>query len=85
MNEQTLKLLADPENFVREIAAEVVRAQAAEQAGAVRVKRAAELLDLSEWRVRRLISEGRLEAVHPTPKTIRIPLAAIRSFLERES
>ncbi|PYS94446.1 MAG: hypothetical protein DMF64_00830 [Acidobacteria bacterium] len=85
MNEQTLKLLEDPENFIRQIAAEVVRAQSAETIGAVKVKRAAELLEMTEHRVRRLIAEGRLEVVHPTPKTIRIPLASIRQFLESES
>lgn len=53
--------------------------------GAVKVKTAAKLLDMTEWRVRRLINEGRLGVVHPTPKTIRIPLSSISRFLEGES
>jgi hypothetical protein len=73
------------EQFVREIAAEDVRAQSAEVVGAVKVKRAAELLDMTEWRVRKLIAAGRLEVVHPMPNTIRIPLSTIRQFLEGES
>jgi hypothetical protein len=85
MNEQTLQLLEDPENFVRQIAAEVVRAQAAAEVGAVKVATAAKLLDMTEWRVRQLIRDGRLEVVHPTPKTIRIPLSSIRLFLEGQS
>jgi hypothetical protein len=86
MNEQqVVKLLQDPESFVRQIAVEVVRAQSAETIGAVKVKRAAELLDMTEWRVRKLIAAGRLEVVHPTPNTIRIPLSSIRQFLEGES
>jgi hypothetical protein len=85
MNERTLQLLEDPENFVRQIAAEVVRAQSAQDVGAVKVANAAKLLDMTEWRVRQLIRDGRLTVVHPTPKTIRIPLASIRQFLEGES
>jgi hypothetical protein len=82
MNEQQIvKLRQDPETFVRQIAAEVVRAQVAQEVGAVKVATAAKLLDMTEWRVRQLIRDGRLEVVHPTPHTVRIPLSSIRLFL----
>lgn len=86
MNEQqVVKLLQDPENFVRQIATEVVRTQSAEVIGAVKISRAAELLDMTEWRVRQLIRDGRLKVIHPTPKTMRVPVAEIRRFTEGES
>jgi excisionase family DNA binding protein len=50
--------------------------------GAVKVKTAAQLLDMHESRVRQLIREGRLGVIRPTPKTIRIPLSEIRRFAE---
>ena len=53
--------------------------------GAVKVKTACALLDMSESRVRQLVREGRLKVVRPTPHTIRIPLSEIRRFTEDES
>lgn len=71
---------------MRRIAEEVCRAQARTMdVGSVRVKTAARMLDMSEHRVRQLVREGRLEAVRPTPNTLRIPLGSIRSFLEVKS
>lgn len=70
---------------MREIAEETVRAQAGEGVGCVKVTTARKLLDMSEFRVRQLIREGKLKVVRPTPHTIRIPLSEIRRFLESES
>jgi hypothetical protein len=50
----------------------------------VRVKRAAIMLDMSEFRVRQLIKEEKLKIVRPTPNTIRIPVSEIRRFQEGE-
>lgn len=68
---------------VRRIAEEVVRRHATGgDVGAVKVKTAARLLDMSEYRVRQLIREGKLKAIYPTPNTIRIALSEIRNFQE---
>lgn len=50
--------------------------------GAVKVKTAAQKLDLSEFRVRQLIREGKLNAVRPTPNRVLVPLSEIRRYLE---
>ena len=70
---------------VRRIAEEVVRRHATSgDVGAVKVKTAARLLDMSEYRVRQLIRERKLKAIYPTPNTLRISLSEIRSFQEGE-
>ncbi len=78
-------LAAALEGRMRRIAEEVVREQATTATGGVKVKTAAGMLDMTEWRVRQLIREGRLEVVHPTPNTLRIPVDSIRRFLHEES
>lgn len=67
----------------RRIAEDVARSRDA-AVGAVKVKTAAELLDMNESRVRTLIREGKLKVINPTPCTIRIPLSEIRRFAEGE-
>jgi excisionase family DNA binding protein len=70
---------------MKRIAAETFRELAvAPDVGAVKVKTAARLLDMTEHRVRQMIREGRLRAVNPTPHTVRVPLAEIRRFQEGE-
>ncbi len=85
LSETMATLLAALEGRMRRIAEEVVREQATEATGGVKVKTAAGMLDMTEWRVRQLIRERRLEVVHPTPNTLRIPLDSIRRFLHEES
>jgi hypothetical protein len=75
-------VLAAFDERARRVAEEVARSLG--DAGCVKVSKAMELLDMSEYRVRQLIREGKLRVVHPTPNTIRIPLAEIRRFLEGE-
>lgn len=71
---------------MRLIAEEVIRSrERGQEPGAVKVKTAARMLELSEWRVRQLIREGKLKVIHPTPNTVRIPLSEIRRFTEGES
>lgn len=41
-----------------------------------------ELLDATEYMVRKMISEGTLETVRPTPGTVRITRRSLRKFLE---
>lgn len=82
LNDTITLMLATLEGRMRQIAAEVVREQAEQSIGGVKVKTAAAMLDMTEWRVRQLIKEGKLPVVRPTPNTIRIPLASIRHFLE---
>ena len=68
---------------VRRIAEETFRTlSGASDVGCVKVKAAMKLLDMSEFRVRQLIREGKLKVVRPTPHTIRIPLSEIRRFQE---
>lgn len=79
-------ILALLDQRVRQIAEEVFRSLSpTNDVGAVRVKTAAELLDMNESRVRQLIREGKLKVINPTPNTIRIPLSEIRRFTEEES
>ena len=85
LNETFGALLATLEGRMREIAEDVVRKESHHAVGAVKVKRAAELLDMNEWRVRQLIRDGKLQVIHPTPKTIRVPLSSISRFLEEQS
>ena len=54
-------------------------------AGCVKVETAMKLLDMSEYRVRQLVREGKLKVIPPTPNTIRIPLSEIRRYTEEES
>jgi crotonobetainyl-CoA:carnitine CoA-transferase CaiB-like acyl-CoA transferase len=76
-------ILALLDERVRRIAEEVVRQLAvSSDVGCVKVTTAMELLDMSEYRVRQLIREGKLKVVHPTPHTIRIPLSEIRRYTE---
>jgi excisionase family DNA binding protein len=61
MNEQTLKLLDDPENFVREIAQAVVAEQhpaAPDAAGFMSVKSASRFLDVPEGTIRKWLQRG---------------------------
>jgi len=68
---------------MRQIAEETFRQMtASSDVGAVKVKTAAPMLDMTEGRVRSLINEGKLLVIHPTPKTIRIPLSEIKRYLE---
>lgn len=71
-------VLAAFDERARHIAEGVARSR---DVGAVKVKTAAELLDMSEYRVRQLIREGRLQVINPTPHTIRILLSEIRHFV----
>lgn len=76
-------ILAALDERMKRIAEEVVRRHSlAGDVGAVKVATAAKLLDMSEFRVRELVREGRLQAVNPTPNTIRIPRSEIRRFEE---
>lgn len=76
-------ILAALDSRMGKIAAETFRELApAHDVGAVKVATAAKLLDMSEFRVRQLVKEGRLQAVNPTPHTIRIPVSEIRRFEE---
>lgn len=78
-------LLEQLDERMRRVAEEVFRSLApAGEVRAVKVSKAMELLDMSEYRVRQLVREGKLRAVRPTPNTIRIPLSEIRRFLEDE-
>jgi len=85
LNDTIAVMLDALEGRMRQIAAEVVREQSQQSVGGVKVKTAAGMLDMTEWRVRQLIKEGKLPVVHPTPNTIRIPLASLRRFLEEQS
>ena len=79
-------ILALLDERMRRVAEEVFRSLSPTNVvGAVRVKTAAELLDMNEARVRRLIRDGRLKVINPTPQTIRIPLSEIHRFTEEES
>lgn len=69
---------------VRRIAEETYRAMSSD-VGAVRVKTAARLLDMSESRVRALVAAGELKTFRPTPRTLRIALGEIRRYLEEHS
>jgi hypothetical protein len=77
-------VLAAFDERARRIAEEVARSREAAAVGAVKVKTAAELLDMNESRVRTLIREGKLKVINPTPCTIRISLSEIRRFAEGE-
>ncbi len=78
-------ILAALDARMKRIAVETFRAMApVSDVGAVKVKTAARLLDMTEHRIRQLIREGRLRAINPTPNTLRIPLAEIRRFEEGE-
>jgi len=79
-------LLSLLDERMRRIAEEVVRAQPrSEDVGGVKVATAMKMLDMSEYRVRQLVRDGKLKAVNPTPHTLRIPLTSIREFLEGKS
>lgn len=81
--ESGVELLDALDSRMKRIARETFREMAAAvSVGAVKVKKAAELLDMSEFRVRQLIKEGTLKAVRPTPNTLRVPLSEIRRFEE---
>lgn len=78
-------LLSALDERMRQIAEETFRQMSASSdVGAVKVKTAAQLLDMSEGRVRALIKEGMLRAIHPTPNTVRIPLSEIRRYSEEQ-
>jgi excisionase family DNA binding protein len=71
---------------MKQIAEETFRRMSvSSNVGAVKVKNAAVMLDLSEFRVRQLIREGKLKVVRPTPKRILVPQSEIRRYLEEES
>ena len=72
--------ISDLDERIRRIARETYSAMS--DVGLVKVKTATGLLDMSEYRVRQLIREGKLKAVRPTPSTIRIALSEIRRFQE---
>lgn len=78
-------LLSALDERIRRIAEETVRAlSGANDVGCVKVKTAAQMLEMSEFRVRQLIREGKLKAIHPTPRTIRIAKSEIRRFQESQ-
>jgi len=83
LNDTVNILLAALEGRMREVAEEVIKSR--EGVGCVKVVTACGMLDMNESRVRQLIREGKLKVIHPTPKTIRIPLSEIRRFTEDES
>ena len=63
MNEQTLKLLDDPENFIRRVAEQVLAERKAEQPepdGFMSVKSAARFLDVPEDTIRKWLQRGQL-------------------------
>ena len=64
---------------MKEIAQEVVREQADLQAFSIRGTM--DRLNISEYVVRKMITEGTLEAVRPTEGTVRITARSIRKFL----
>ena len=64
MTEQTLRLLEDPEGFVRQIAGQVVTDRQSEPAGAeglMSVKSAARFLDVPEDTIRKWIQRGQIK------------------------
>lgn len=64
---------------MREIAEETVRAE--EDLRSFSFKTAMERLDVSEYILRKMISEGKLETVRPTADTVRITARSLRRFL----
>jgi hypothetical protein len=85
MSKDSADILSLFDERMRRVAEEVFHTLAVKNnVGCVKVATATELLDMSEFRVRQLIREGKLKVVHPTPNTIRIPLAEIRRFVEGE-
>ncbi len=83
--ETAAALLSSLDERIRAVAAETFRELSrAGDAGCVKVKTAARLLDMNESSVRQLVRDGKLKTIRPTPNTIRIPLAEIRRYSEGE-
>lgn len=79
-------LLAILNQRMRRVAEETFRQlSATNEAGAVKVKTAAAMLDMCETRVRTLIAEGKLKVIRPTPNTLRVTRAEIRRYLDEQS
>jgi excisionase family DNA binding protein len=78
-------LLSAFDERVKRICAEMYREMSSTgDAGCVKVKTAARLLDMNESSVRQLIRDGELKVIRPTPNSIRIPLSEIRRYSEGE-
>lgn len=90
MRAQTTRQADDPvlsalDERVRRICLETYQELSrAGDAGCVKVKTAAALLDMNESRVRQLVRDGELKVIRPTPRTVRIPLSEIRRYSEGE-
>lgn len=79
MNEQTLKLLEDPENFVREIAVQVLAEQPKELRQAeeyISIKTAMRKYDIPENTLRAWLKQGRLTR-HKIGSCVRIEVAEL--------
>ena len=87
MNGQTLKLLEDPEGFVRRVAERVAEdALAAANADADRwmsVAEAAAYSGSSEWTIEEAIRRGGIKFSRPTPRNTRVRRSEIDRWVTR--
>lgn len=74
-------VLAALDERVRRIAREASPASADDQG--VDAKEAARLLGVSKWRVYEMVRRGVLSSYRPSPKTLRIPLSAVKNYIAR--
>lgn len=83
--ETAAALLSSLDQRIRAVAAETFRELSrSADAGCVKVKTAAAMLDMCETRVRELIRDGELKVIRPTPRTVRVPLSEIRRYTEAQ-
>jgi excisionase family DNA binding protein len=74
-------LLSALDERIRTVARETYQELSrAGDAGCVKVKTAARMLDMCETRVRELIRAGELKVVRPTARTVRVPLTEIKRY-----
>lgn len=84
--QETDVLLASLDARIRAVAVETFRELSrAGDAGCVKVKTAARLLDMNESSVRQLIRDGELKVIRPKPNRILIPKSEIQRFVEQKS
>lgn len=72
-------LLAALDERVRAIVKEAGAAPADDQG--VTAEEAARLLGVSKWRVYEMVRRGALPSYRPSPKTLRIPLSAVKNCI----
>ena len=79
----TPDVLAALDERMRRIVREArVTAAAGEDRG-ITAQEAADILGVKKWRVYEMIRRRALPAYHPSPKTLRLRLAAVREFKDR--